>query len=327
MKTNSIVYGKSEKKIRKISDNQVDLIYLDPPFFTDRKFNSFDDKWKSLDDYLSFMNEIIVQSHRVLKNTGSIYLHCDMHASHYLKIELDKVFGRKNFRNEIIWKRHNAHNDTKQGSKMFGRIHDTIFHYSKSNNFTWNPIYEPYPEEYIEKYYNHIEPETGRRFALGDVSGPGGASKGNPRYSFLGVTRYYRFSKKRMERMYKEGRIVQKTKGTVPLQKRYLDEMPGIMLQDVWDDIKSVQITKNEDTGYSTQKPLKLLERIIQVSSNEKDLVLDAMCGSGTTLVASHNLDRKFIGIDANKEACQIARKRIKERSSEIEMIEPVLLP
>ena len=103
--------------------------------------------------------------------------------------------------------------------------------------------------------------------------------------------------------------------------------MPGIMLQDVWDDIKSVQITKNEDTGYSTQKPLKLLERIIQVSSNEKDLVLDAMCGSGTTLVASHNLDRKFIGIDANKEACQIARKRIKERSSEIEMIEPVLLP
>ena len=127
--------------------------------------------------------------------------------------------------------------------------------------------------------------------------------------------------------MYKEGRIVQKTKGTVPLQKRYLDELPGIMLQDVWDDIKSVQITKNEDTGYSTQKPLKLLERIIQVSSNEKDLVLDAMCGAGTALVASHNLDRKFIGIDSNKEACQIARKRIKERSSEIEMIEPVLLP
>ena len=127
--------------------------------------------------------------------------------------------------------------------------------------------------------------------------------------------------------MYKEGKIVQKTKGTVPLQKRYLDEMPGIMLQDVWNDIKSVQITKNEDTGYSTQKPLKLLERIIEISSNEKDLVLDPMCGSGTTLVASYNLDRKFIGIDANKEACQISRKRIKERSSEIEMIEPVLLP
>ena len=119
--------------------------------------------------------------------------------------------------------------------------------------------------EYIEKNYYHIEPETGRRYALGDVSGPGGASKGNPRYSFLGVTRYYRFSKKRMEKMYREGRIVQKTKGTVPLQKRYLDEMPGMMLQDLWTDIKNVQVTKKEDTGYSTQKPLKLLERIIQI--------------------------------------------------------------
>ena len=327
MKANSIVYGKSEEKIKQIADNQVELIYLDPPFFTERKFNSFNDEWKSLEDYLSFMNKIIQQSHRVLKNTGSIYLHCDHHASHYLKIELDKIFGRKNFQNEIIWKRHNAHNDTKQGAKMLGRIHDTIFHYSKSKKFTWNPMYEPYSEEYIEKNYYHIEPETGRRYALGDVSGPGGASKGNPRYSFLGVTRYYRFSKKRMEKMYREGRIVQKTKGTVPLQKRYLDEMPGMMLQDLWTDIKNVQVTKKEDTGYSTQKPLKLLERIIQISSNEKDLVLDCFSGSGTSAVASQNLDRRFIGIDSNKEACRIARKRIKERSSEIEMIEPVLLP
>ena len=277
--------------------------------------------------YLNFMIDVLSQCHRVLKKTGSLYLHCDMHASHYLKIELDKIFGRKKFQNEVIWKRHNAHNDTKQGSKMFGRIHDTIFHYTKSNSFTWNTMYDPYPEEYIEKYYKYVEPETGRRYALGDVSGPGGASKGNPRYSFLGITRYYRFSKKRMMQMYKDGKIVQRAKGTVPLQKRYLDEMPGIMLQDVWNDIKSVQVTKKEDVGYSTQKPLKLLERIIQISSNEKDLVLDPMCGSGTTLVASQNLGRKFIGIDANKEACQIARKRIKERSSEIEMIEPVLLP
>ena len=328
MKENQIICGNTIKKLQKIPDNKIDLVYLDPPFFTERNFESFDDKWDSLDQYLNFMIDVLSQCHRVLKKTGSLYLHCDMHASHYLKIELDKIFGRKKFQNEVVWKRHNAHNDTKQGSKMFGRIHDTIFHFTKSNSFTWNTMYDPYPEEYIKKYYKYVEPETDRRYALGDVSGPGGASKGNPRYSFLGITRYYRFSKKRMMQMYRDGKIVQRAKGTVPLQKRYLDEMPGIMLQDIWNDIKSVQVTKKEDTGYSTQKPLKLLERIIQISSNEKDLVLDPMCGSGTTLVASQNLGRKFIGIDSSKEACQIARKRVKERSiSEIEMIEPVLLP
>jgi DNA modification methylase len=328
LKENQIICGNTIKKLQKIPDNKIDLVYLDPPFFTERNFESFDDKWDSLDQYLNFMIDVLSQCHRVLKKTGSLYLHCDMHASHYLKIELDKIFGRKKFQNEVVWKRHNAHNDTKQGSKMFGRIHDTIFHFTKSNSFTWNTMYDPYPEEYIKKYYKYVEPETDRRYALGDVSGPGGASKGNPRYSFLGITRYYRFSKKRMMQMYRDGKIVQRAKGTVPLQKRYLDEMPGIMLQDIWNDIKSVQVTKKEDTGYSTQKPLKLLERIIQISSNEKDLVLDPMCGSGTTLVASQNLGRKFIGIDSSKEACQIARKRVKERSiSEIEMIEPVLLP
>ena len=182
--------------------------------------------------------------------------------------------------------------------------------------------------KYIEKYYKHVEAKTGRRYALGDVSGPGGASKGNPRYSFLGVTRYYRFNKKKMTLLYRKGKVVQRRKGLVPLQKRYLDEMPGVMLQDIWNDIKSAQVLKKEDVGYSTQKPLKLLERIIQVSSNPKDVVLDCMSGSGTTLVASHNLGRKYIGIDANSKACQIARKRIKDRSvAEIEMVEPVLLP
>ena len=131
-----------------------------------------------------------------------------------------------------------------------------------------------------------------------------------------------------MLQLYRAGKVVQRGNGLVPLQKRYLDEMPGIMLQDVWTDIKSAQVLKKEDVGYSTQKPLKLLERIIQVSSNPKDVVLDCMCGSGTTLVASHNLGRKYIGIDSNSKACEIARKRIKNRSvPEIEMVEPVLLP
>ena len=317
MKTNLVICGNAEKKLKKMPDDSVHLIYFDPPFFSERKFDSFDDKWQNnLDAYLNVMTNVLVQCKRVLKKDGSLYLHCDVHASHYLKVELDKLFGRRNFRNEVIWKRHNAHNDTKQGAKLFGRIHDTIFHYSKSAKFTWNPMYEPYPEDYIKKYYKYVESKTGRRYALGDVSGPGGASKGNPRYSFLGVTRYYRFNKKKMTLLYRKGKVVQRRKGLVPLQKRYLDEMPGIMLQDVWNDIKSAQVLKKEDVGYSTQKPLKLLERIIQISSNPKDIVLDCMCGSGTTLVASHNLGRKYIGIDSNFKACQIARKRVKARKT-----------
>ena len=328
MKTNLVICGDAEKKLKNMPDDSIHLIYFDPPFFSERKFNSFNDKWKNdLDAYLNVMTSVLAQCKRILRKDGSLYLHCDMHASHYLKVELDKLFRRRNFRNEIIWKRHNAHNDTKQGAKMFGRIHDTIFHYSKSAKFTWNPMYEKYPDEYIKKYYKYIEPETGRKYALGDVSGPGGAAKGNPRYSFRGITRYYRFNKKKMLQLYRAGKVVQR-KGLVPLQKRYLDEIPGIMLQDIWTDIKSAQVLKKEDVGYSTQKPLKMLERIIQISSNPKDIVLDCMCGSGTSLVASHNLGRKYIGIDANSKACQIARKRIKNRSvPEIEMVEPVLLP
>ena len=310
---NQIICGNATKKLEKILDNKIDLVYLDPPFFTERNFGSFDDRWQSLDEYLTFMIDILTQCHRVLKQTGSLYLHCDMHASHYLKIELDKIFGRRRFQNEVIWKRHNAHNDTKQGSKMFGRIHDTIFHYTKTNKFTWNPIYEPYPEEYVQKYYKYVESKTGRRYALGDVSGPGGAAKGNPRYSFLGVTRYYRFSKKKMEQMYKAGKIIQRNKGTVPLQKRYLDEMKGIMLQDIWNDVRSVQVTRKESLKYPTQKPIRLLERIIEISSHPKDIVLDPMMGSGTTLDAAKRLNRRYIGIDQNKAAVKITQKRLQK--------------
>ena len=339
LKENKVILGDSRNILKKFDDKIIDLCYLDPPFFADRifeakgkhgKINSFSDKWnRNLDSYLDSMIQVLQECHRVLKDTGSFYLHCDWHASHYLKVELDKIFGYGNFRNEIIWKRHNSHNDTKQGAKMFGRIHDVILFYSKTNNYTWNPIYEPYPEEYVQKYYRHIEPETERRYALGDLSGPGGRSKGNPRYSFLGVTRYWRFSKDNIMKLHKEGKIIQNKKGNVPVMKRYLDEMPGIMLQDVWEEVKSVQVSKRESVGYPTQKPERLLERIIQISTNEKDLVLDPMCGSGTTLVASKNLGRKYIGIDSNKDACKIARQRtIKQRiAKRLEYKYPIIEP
>ena len=324
---NKVFCGDSKKILKKFPDKFVTLVYLDPPFYSDRNYeiitkngtsNSFSDKWPNgLDDYLENMSDVLTQCKRILTDNGSLYLHCDWHASHYLKVELDKIFGRHNFRNEIVWRRHNAHNDTKQGSKSFGRVHDVILFYSKTSKYKWNPMFQSYSEEYIKKSYRHEEPDTGRKYAHGDLSGPGGKSKGNPRYRFLGVTRYWRFSKKRMYQLYQEGRIIQTAKGNVPLLKRYLDEMPGIMLQDVWSDIDSVQtVNKKESVDYPTQKPERLLERIIQISSDERDVVLDPFCGSGTTLVASRNLGRHFVGIDSNMHACIIARKRIKMRKT-----------
>jgi hypothetical protein len=141
----------------------------------------------------------------VLKSTGSLYLHCDPTSSHYLKSLLDAVFSPQNFRTEIIWKRSSAHSDTKQGPRQHGRIHDTLLFYTKGQSWTWNPIYTPYDPEYVEQFYRHVEPETRRRYRLGDLTGPGGAAKGNPRYEVMGVTRYWRYSKERMEELVRRG--------------------------------------------------------------------------------------------------------------------------
>ena len=321
--TNKTICGDSYQTLKQLHLDSVDLIYIDPPFFANRVFEvekksgktiSFDDTWSNdIGSYLNYMKKTFIECKRVLKNTGSIYVHCDWHASHYLKITLDEIFGYQNFQNEIVWRRHNSHNDTKQGSKHLGRVHDTILFYSKSKDCTWNPIYQPYPDDYVKKFYRHIEPETGRRYAHGDLSGPGGHSKGNPRYEFLGVTRYWRFSKTNMKKLYSEGKIIQTKPGNVPVMKRYLDDMPGLMLQDVWDDVKSVQVTKTESCDYPTQKPLRLLERIIEISSNPNDVVLDPMCGSGTTLEAAKRLNRKYIGIDKNSDAVKITHKRLQK--------------
>ncbi len=177
------------------------------------------------------MGERLIECYRVLKTDGTMFLHCDSHASHYLKVEMDKLYGEKNFVNEIIWQRQYAkHSDAGQKSKHFGRIHDSILFYAKSENYTWNPQYEPYSEEYVSSFYKYVEPETGRRYRLSPIDGPGGASKGNPRYEFLGVTRYWRYSKERMQELYKQGRIIQNKPGNVPAYKRYLDEGKGVAI-------------------------------------------------------------------------------------------------
>lgn len=260
--------------------------------------------------YLAMMAVRFIQLRRVLKPGGSLYLHCDPTASHYLKVIVDAAFGPTNYRNEISWRRQSAHNDVKQGRRQYGNVRDVIFFYTRGDEWTWHPQYTPYDREYIDAFYKHIEPKTGRRFRLSDLTGPGGAAKGNPRYKVLGVERYWRFSKEKMDALVAEGRVVQLNPGNVPAQKRYLDEMPGVALQNDWGDIKPA--AGRERLGYPTQKPLALLERIIKASSDEGHVVLDPFCGCGTTVEAAQKLKRQRIGIDVTHYAVTLIENRLK---------------
>ena len=261
--------------------------------------------------YMSMMAPRLVELRRVLKPTGSLYLHCDPTASHFLKLLMDAVFGHANFRTEIIWKRTSAHSDTKQGRQQHGRIHDVLLFYTKNDDWNWNPVYTEYDRDYVENFYRFVEPDTGRKYRMGDITGPGGAAKGNPRYEVMGVTRYWRYSKERMQELIRQGRIVQTNPGSVPAYKRYLDEMPGVPLQDLWTDIRPIGSQAAERLGYPTQKPVALLERIIQASSNEGDTVLDPFCGCGTTIAAAQKLDRRWVGIDITQLAISLIRYRL----------------
>lgn len=311
------------RRLRTFDAESFDLIYLDPPFFSNRRYEviwgdeaevrSFEDRWEGgIGHYVDWMRKRLVEMHRVLKPTGSLYLHCDPSASHYLKVMLDSLFvSPGGFRSEIIWKRSSAHSDTRQGRRQHGRIHDVILFYTKGDDWTWNPIYTPYDEDYVASFYKHVEPGTGRRYRLGDLTGPGGASKGNPRYEVMGVTRYWRYSRERMQQLIAEGRVVQTKPGTVPQYKRYLDEMPGVPLQDVWTDVSPVGPRAPERIGYPTQKPEALLERIIGSSSDPGQVVLDAFCGCGTTIAVAQRTRRRWVGIDISPQAVGIMQRRV----------------
>ena len=359
---NTLFYGDNLKILREyIPSESVDLIYLDPPFNSNRSYNvlfkdesgveseaqitAFEDTWHwnetaeqtyhnliteapdnvskmvaALRDfigtnqmmaYLVMMAARLVELHRVLKASGSLYLHCDATASHYLKIILDTIFGTQNFRNEITWKRTSAHSDTKQGHVIhMGRVHDILLFYTKSDAAQRIELYQPYDEEYVKSFYRHQDAD-GRRYQLGDLTGPGGAAKGNPQYEFLGATRYWRYTREKMQELYEQGRIVQTSPGSVPRYKRYLDEMPGTPLQDLWDDILPLSSQATERLGYPTQKPLTLLERIIQTSSNPGDMVLDPFCGCGTAIAAAEKLGRKWIGIDITHLSIALQKYRL----------------
>ena len=261
--------------------------------------------------YLAMMAPRLVELRRVLKPTGSIYLHCDDTASHHLKLLMDAIFGPQCFRTEIIWKRSSAHSDTKQGRRQYGRIHDVLLFYAKTAEWTWNPVHMPYSADYLDGKYRYVEPEAGRRYTLGDLTGPGGAAKGNPAFEVMGVTKFWRFSRERMDELIAQGRIVQPSPGAVPRYKRYLDEMPGVLVQDVWDDISPINAMAAERLGYPTQKPEALLERIIRSSSNEGDVLLDPFCGCGTAVAVAQRLKRRWIGIDITHLAINLMKSRL----------------
>ncbi|MFD0901741.1 DNA methyltransferase [Actinomadura sediminis] len=368
-KPNRLFYGDNLHVLREhIATESVDLVYLDPPFNSNRSYNvlfkeksgddspaqieAFGDTWtwsqeteelyiellngsapvavkdaleamrRLLGDndvlaYLVMMMARLIELHRVLKPEGSLYLHCDPTASHYLKMALDSIFGPTRFRSEIIWKRTTAHSDGGQGRKAFGRVHDVILMYSKSEDWTWNPLFTPYDDEYVKSKYPRIEEGTGRRYGLWDMTGPGGAAKGNPRYEVMGVTRYWRYSEERMAQMLADGRVEQPSPGAVPRQKKYLDEAQGVPLQDVWTDIYPINSQAAERLGYPTQKPVSLLERIVSASSNPGDIVLDPFAGCGTSIDAAQKLGRRWVGIDITTIAVDLIDSRLRHTYGE----------
>ena len=255
--------------------------------------------------YLVMMTPRLVELRRVLKPTGSLYLHCDPTASHYLKILLDSVFGTANFRNEIIWKRQSAHSD----SRGYGSIHDTVLFYVKSSSFVWNPTYQSYEDSYVEQYYRYRD-DDGRRFMSADLSAAG-LQGGGYEYEWKGVVRVWRAPMETMQRLDEEGRIFY-TRNGIPRLKRYLDEAKGMPMQDLWNDMESLRSWHKERLGYPTQKPEALLERIIQASTVEGDVVLDPFCGCGTAVAAAQKLNRQWLGIDVTHLAVALMKSRLK---------------
>ncbi|MFA4907335.1 MAG: DNA methyltransferase [archaeon] len=356
---NTLYYGDNLPILKKhIPSESVDLVYLDPPFNSNRNYNvlfkdesgspadaqitAFEDTWHWTQDaerlyrdvvtaslpvsgllgslrftigtnqmmaYLVMMAARLIELHRVLKPTGSLYLHCDPTASHYLRIVLDAIFGAEHHINEIVWKRQNAKG---LAFTRFASNHDVILTYAKSSQRTWNPQYMAHDPQYLENFYRYTESGTNRRYRLGDLTNPN-KNRPNLTYEFLGVTRVWRWTKERMQEAYDKGLIIQNKPGSVPAFKRYLDEQEGTPVGDVWTDILPVQSQSKEILGYPTQKPVALLERIIKASSNEGDVVLDPFCGCGTAIVAAQNLNRKWIGIDITHLSIALMKYRLRD--------------
>jgi len=262
--------------------------------------------------YLSMMAPRLIELRMVLKPTGSIYLHCDPTASHYLKMLMDAVFGPVNFKNEIVWKRAQPKSHT---TIRLSRAHDIILCYGKTEEAVFKKQYTENDPDYIEKFYRHIEEGTGRRYRLGDLTNPN-KNRPNLTYEFppgSGTVRVWRWTKERMSKAWKEGRILLPEKGKVVAEKRYLDEMPGRPVTDIWNDIEHLHGSQKESLGYPTQKPEALLDRIIKTGSNRGDTILDPFCGCGTAIAVAQRLNRNWIGIDVTHLAVALMKHRLKD--------------
>ena len=256
--------------------------------------------------YLTMMAQRMAELHRVLKPTGSIYLHCDPTASHYLKLLMDAAFGKEFFKNEIIWKRTSSHSD----ARRYGRVHDVILYFTRGGEYNWNDTFLPYEPEYIQQYYRYEDPD-GRRWMSDNLSASG-LRGGGYEYEWNGVTRVWRVPRETMRRLESEGRLYH-TRNGIARRKRYLDESEGLRVQDVWADIQALRSWHRERLGYPTQKPESLLERIISASSNEGDVVLDPFCGCGTAVAVAERLNRRWIGIDITHLAISLMRNRLRD--------------
>jgi len=321
--TRVIYCGDNLEQLQKLPEACIDLIYIDPPFNSNRNYEvfwgetkekrSFEDRHANTQAYIDYMRPRCAELARVLKKTGSFYYHCDWHASHYVKVMLDQIMGENNFQNEIVWKRYGSHNDVGQGSKHYGRSHDVMLFYSGGDDdYTWHQLFMPLDPDYVAETYGKIDEETGKPYATTPLTGPGGEAKGNPVYEWNGHTRAWRVSKATMQKLHDDGELYYSKTGYVR-RKLFLDESRGVPVQSLWTDIKALTGSHAERLGYPTQKPLALLDRIIQASSNPNDIVLDAFCGCGTALVAAQNLGRQWIGIDISPTACRVMAKRLRD--------------
>ncbi len=326
---------------------QVDLVYIDPPFASGADYakkvyirrnskvaaaikqaeteldieelKAFEEKmygdvWDK-ERYLNWMYENLMAMKSIMSDEASIYVHLDYHIGHYVKILMDEIFGEDNFRNEIIWKRSTAHND----STGFANLHDCIFYYTKSSELYFDIPLVPYSQEYIDRYYNKVD-ENGRKYLDRDLSAKGLKGSGYS-YSWKGKDGYWRCPYTTMERLEKENRLYYTTNGT-PRYKQYLDEMEGVPAQDLWTDIFAVNSQAEERVDYATQKPEALLERIIKASSNKGMLVADFFGGSGVTAAVANKLGRNFIHCDIGINSIQTARERLLANKAEFKILE-----
>jgi adenine-specific DNA-methyltransferase len=314
---------------------RIDLIYIDPPFDVGADFTmdvpigdeketvgkdqstlemvAYRDMWgKGTDSYLHMMYERLTLMKELLSEKGSIYVHCDFRVNSHLRLILEDLFGSHNFVNEIVWKRSDAKGDATQGSKHYSRVQDTILYFKKTESVTWNPLYVPLSDDYVSGFYRYKDAD-GRRWKMENMLGPGGTAKGNPSYEVMGVTRAWRYSKERMQKLIDAGLVIQTNPGTVPMQKKYLDESKGSQVGTWWEDISMLRGWSHEKLGYNTQKPEALLERIIKAGSDEGDLVADFFCGSGTTGAVAERLGRRWIMSDLGRFAIHTSRKRLIE--------------